>query len=119
VPAIPHGSQLRADRIDMVQTHNSVILHYEAVARLFGLSVLNTEHGLDAVRLPKRQMRIFRATVPLTNAVVFVSEDARRFMWDASNFQPARAPVILIGIPTRILGNHPAHPGAHFPRIRF
>src|SRR5207237_3376404 len=38
--------QMRADRIEIVHTHNSIIHHYgAAAARLAGLPVVNTQHG--------------------------------------------------------------------------
>jgi glycosyltransferase involved in cell wall biosynthesis len=112
--------QLRADRIEVVHTHNSIIHHYgAAAARLAGVPVVNTQHGLGAVTRNRRQLRIFRATIPLTAAVVFVAEEPKRSLWEQGGFPPAKARVILNGIPLQPFAEHPANPGASASRIRF
>jgi glycosyltransferase involved in cell wall biosynthesis len=112
--------QLRADRIQIVHTHNSIIHHYgAAAARLAGLPVVNTQHGLGSVTRKPRQLRIFRATIPFTAAVVFVAEEPKRSLWDSGGFPPAKARVILNGIPLQPFAAQAANPGASQTRIRF
>lgn len=111
--------QAARDRLDIVNTHNSVIHHYGAPLRLNGIPVVNTAHGMGAASLPPRQMRLFRLSMPLTAAVVFVSEDSRRLLWDAGNFPPEKAYVIRNGIPVQSFFASSAQPGNHRPRIRF
>jgi glycosyltransferase involved in cell wall biosynthesis len=112
--------QLWKDRIDVVHTHNSVIHHYgAAAAALNRVPVVNTQHGLGMAAMPPRQMRNFRASFPLTDAVVFVAEEPKQILWNANNFPPAKAHVILNGIPVRNFAAHPAQPGARRPRLRF
>ncbi len=112
--------QLLADRIDVVHTHNSVIHHYGALAAvLTGVPVVNTQHGVGAQALPPRQLRHFRATIPFTQAVVFVAEEPRRFLWDANGLPPAKARVILNGIPIASFAAAQAAPGSRRPCFRF
>jgi len=112
--------QLRADRIEIVHTHNSIIHHYGAAAAVFtGIPVVNTEHGMGSLTLNPRQMRIFRSTLPFTTAVVFVAEEPKRFLCDSISLSPSKAHVIVNGIPTRAFAENPAGPGGSPPRFRF
>lgn len=111
--------QLRRDRPSVVHTHNAVIHHYGALAAwLAGVpAVVNTQHGLSTIQHGSRQLRIFRATMPFTDAVVFVSEEAREAL-QARGIRPRRAEVIQNGIELERLAENPAHPGTG-PAVRF
>jgi len=112
--------RMRADRVDIVHTHNSIIHHYGAfAARLAGVPVINTQHGLGSLTRNPRQMRIFRSTIPLTAAVVFVAEEPKRFLWEAGGFPPSKARVILNGISLEPFAAAPAAPGGTPGRLRF
>src|SRR6185295_6955148 len=80
---------------------------------------VNTEHGLGALTQNPRQIRIFRSTIPFTDAVVFVADEPRRFLWETNGFPPSKARIILNGIPVRPFAGRPATPGARAPRFRF
>src|SRR4051794_12147019 len=114
------GRRLRADHVDVVHTHNSVIHHYGAAAALLAGAppVVNTEHGLGALHMNERGLRIFRATIPFTRTVVFVAEEPKRALWDRYGFPPSKARVIRNGIPLQRFRARPATPGAAAPRFR-
>lgn len=109
--------QLRADGIQVVHTHNAVIHHYGAAAGLLSrIPTVNTQHGIRGLTIPA-QLRNFSRSIPLTAAVVFVSEDTKR-LWDERGLPPGKAHVILNGIPTASFAARPARPGAQPGRLR-
>jgi len=113
--------RLRLDRADVVHTHSSGIHHYGVLAaRMAGVPlVVNTRHGLGTLHIPIRQNLYFRATMPFTNAVVFVAEAARRFFVERRGVPARKAHVILNGIPLEKFLGYQATPGNLHPRIRF
>lgn len=111
---------LRGAGVDVVHTHNGVIHHYGALAaRLAGAgAVVNTRHGL-AFHSMGRQELYYRATMPLTQAVVFVCEDGRRHYVGKGLVPEAKSSIILNGIPLERFQERRARPGSARPRIRF
>jgi len=111
--------QLRADRAQIVHTHNSSIHHYGAVAgKLAGAVVVNTRHGL-ALHSSGRQEVYFKAVLPLTSAVVFVCQYGRRYFAQKGTAPEAKSEVILNGIPLEPFQQLRAAPGSMRPKIRF
>ena len=112
--------QLRADKAEVVHTHNSGIHHYGvAASRLAGVkAVINTRHGL-AFHSGKRQEVYYRAVMPFTDAVVFVCRDGQRHFTQTGSVPPHKGSVILNGIPVERFQALRASPGAHMPKIRF
>lgn len=112
---------LREDRIELVHTHNSVVHHYAVLAaKLAGVRhIVNTRHGLGIVHTSSRQELYYRAVLPLTDAVVCVSENARRFFTTHRGVPEKKCRVILNGIPTSHFVLHSASPGSRLPVVRF
>lgn len=112
---------LREDRINLVHTHNSVVHHYAVLAaKLAGVRhVVNTRHGLGVVHTSSRQEFYYRAVLPLTDAVVCVSENARQFFIANRGVPAKKCRVILNGIPTGRFVERSASPGSKFPVVRF
>jgi glycosyltransferase involved in cell wall biosynthesis len=94
-------SELRADRPEVVHTHNAVVHHYGvAAARLAGVPVVvNTRHGLGTLHSDPKQDKIFRASLPFTDKVVMVSDSTREFFAREKGVPYAKSSVILNGIP--------------------
>lgn len=112
---------LQEDCIDLVHTHNSVVHHYAVLAaKLAGVRhIVNTRHGLGIVHTSSRQELYYRAVLPLTDAVVCVSENARRFFITHRGVPEKKCRVILNGIPTSHFVLHSASPGSRLPVVRF
>ncbi len=111
--------QLRADRAQIVHTHNSSIHHYGALAgTLAGAAVVNTRHGL-ALHSAGRQEVYFKAVLPLTRAVVFVCEYGRRHFAQKGAAPAAKSHVILNGIELAPFAQSAAAPGSRRPKLRF
>jgi glycosyltransferase involved in cell wall biosynthesis len=111
--------QLRADRAEVVHTHNSSIHHYGAVAgKLARAVVVNTRHGL-ALSSSSRRETYFRAVMPLTDAVVFVCDYERRYYAQKGIAPKGKSEVIRNGIPLEPFRWAPAAPGSRKPKIRF
>lgn len=112
--------RMRNIAVDIVHSHNSVIHHYAVLAaKLAGAQVVNTQHGVSALARARRQRLIFRSTLPLTAAVVFVSEETRRAIVEELGIRAGRAAVIPNGIRTEHFTAAPAAPGERHPRVRF
>ena len=112
--------QLRADRVQVVHTHNSVIHHYGVLAgKLAGVdAIVNTRHGL-AFHSGRRQEVYFRAVMPFTSKVIFVCQDGRRHYVENRVVPANKSAVVLNGIPVETFQAQRARPGAARPRIRF
>lgn len=93
---------LRADRPDVVHTHNSGIHHYAAAAaRLSGVPVVvNTRHSPFALEHMKRE-RHYRWSMKLTDKVVFVSGSTRNQVLKELALPHLPSTVILNGIPVQ------------------
>jgi glycosyltransferase involved in cell wall biosynthesis len=113
--------QLRQDAPDVVHTHNPGVHHYGALAAWMARvpAVVNTRHGPATSFGRAYQERYFRAVMPLTDRVVFVCEDSRRFLVDQRGLPGKKASVIVNGIELEAFLQHPAAPGSASPRIRF
>jgi glycosyltransferase involved in cell wall biosynthesis len=113
------SQKLRQTSPDVVHTHNTLVHHYGALAaKLAGRSVvINTCHGL--VNSRAKAERIFRATLPLTNAICMVSDSTRQLLVDRCFIPQRKTAVILNGIATEGFTERPARPGSARPRIRF
>jgi glycosyltransferase involved in cell wall biosynthesis len=128
--------QLRLDRPDVLHGHNHLVHHYAvAASRLARVPVVaNTRHG-ETVRIlekpdgsgfyrdeesPDRKADvIFRAALPWTDAVIFISEETRKFYLRNRGVSPARTHVILNGAPVEPFLARPASPGNMHPKFRF
>jgi glycosyltransferase involved in cell wall biosynthesis len=112
---------LRGFGADVVHTHNANVHHYGvAAARTAGVPVVvNTRHGLGVLHMKAKQERLFRATLPWTDAVVLVSEDSRDFFVRQRGIPEGKARVILNGIPVEKFAQRPSRPGSDRPRFRF
>ena len=112
--------RLRDDRAEVVHTHNSAIHHYGVLAgRIAGVdAIVNTRHGL-AFHSARRQEVYYRATMPLTDAVVFVCQDGQRHYTEKRTVPARKGSVILNGIPVRRFQAFRASPGSARPAVRF
>lgn len=112
---------LRQFGADVVHTHNANVHHYGvAAARAAGVPVVvNTRHGLGVLHMKAKQERLFRSTLPWTNAVVLVSEDSREFFVNHRDIPRGKTRVILNGIPVERFVQQPSRPGSERPRFRF
>ena len=111
--------RLRADRAQVVHTHNSSIHHYGALAgSLAGAAVVNTRHGF-ALHSSSRQEIYFKTVLPLTRAVVFVCESARSYFANRGIAPDGKSWVIVNGIPVETFQAFRATPGTRKPKVRF
>jgi glycosyltransferase involved in cell wall biosynthesis len=113
--------QLRRDAPDVVHTHNPAVHHYGAVAAWMARvpGVVNTRHGPAPSSGGAYQERYFRAVMPLTDRVVFVSEDSRRYLEEKRGLASRKSTVIINGIELGDFLERPAAPMSLSPRIRF
>lgn len=117
--------KLRQSPPDVVHTHNTLVHHYGALAAKFaGVPVvINTRHGLglvDPQADPRAKAeRIFRATLPFTQAVSTVSDSTRQLLVDRCSIPQRKTTVILNGVATERFTKRRARPGSARPRIRF
>ena len=111
--------RLRADRAQVVHTHNSSIHHYGALSGcLAGAAVVNTRHGL-ALHSSKKQELYFKAVLPLTKTVVFVCESGRRYYANKGMAPKRKSQVIVNAIPIERFQAFRASPGSRRPALRF
>src|SRR5258706_10217925 len=105
---------------DVVHTHDPNIHPYAAIAaRLAGVkAVLNTRHGVSTSSGRAPGERYYRAVLPLTNRIVFVSDDSRRILVEERGLPSNKARVILNGVSLDEYSRL-ANPGALLSRIRF
>lgn len=111
---------LRRQAPDVVHTHNPGIHPYGAIAaRLAGVrAVLNTRHGVSTSAGVAPGERYYRAVLPLTNKIVFVSEDSRRILVEQRGLPASKSHVVLNGVSLAEYSQL-ASPGAVLPIIRF
>jgi glycosyltransferase involved in cell wall biosynthesis len=114
-------SQLRRDAADVVHTHNPGVHHYGALAAwVAGVpAVVNTRHGPATSSGGAYQERYFRAAMPLTDRVVFVCEDSRRYLEEKRGLASRKSTVIINGIELGVFLERPAAPMSALPRVRF
>jgi len=92
------ASLARAEKVDVIHTHNSTAHFYGAVAARFTRArVLHTEHGKNIGR-EARSHRLNWLADHFTDFTVSVSEDIARQARDSKELQPARLKVIPNGI---------------------
>jgi glycosyltransferase involved in cell wall biosynthesis len=110
--------QLRRDAADVVHTHNPGVHHYGAVAAGMARvpAVINTRHGPATSSGRAYQERYFRAVMPLTDRVVFVCEDSRRYLEDQRGLASGKSAVILNGVELGAFLERPAAPRSASPR---
>jgi glycosyltransferase involved in cell wall biosynthesis len=130
------AKQLRIHKPDILHGHNHLVHHYAVLAgRMAGVPVvLNTRHREEVQILEKpdgsgyyrsdespdrKADWIFKATLPWTDTVIFISDDTRRFFVDHRGIPAEKTRVILNGAPLDPFLARPASPGSVRPRIRF
>jgi len=113
--------QLKRDRPDVLHTHNPAVHHYGAIAAwMAGVpAVVNTRHGPATSSGHAYQERYFRAVMPLTDRIVYVCEDSRRFLEGKRGLASRKSAVIINGIELGSFLEGPAAPMSALPRIRF
>ncbi len=113
--------QLRRDAADVLHTHNPGVHHYGAVSAWMAHVpvVVNTRHGPATSFGRAYQERYFRAVMPLTDRVIFVCEDSRRYLIEKRGLPSAKSAVIINGIELEPFLERPATPRSGLPRIRF
>jgi glycosyltransferase involved in cell wall biosynthesis len=113
--------QLRRDAVDVVHTHNPGVHPYGALAAWMARvpAVVNTRHGRSTSFGRAYQERYFRASMPLTNRVVFVCEDSRSYLVEKLRLSSSKSAVIINGIELGGFLEKPAAPMSASPRIRF
>jgi glycosyltransferase involved in cell wall biosynthesis len=130
------AGQLRIDKPDILHGHNHLVHHYAvSAARLAGTPVVvNTRHGGEVQILEKTDGSgfyrtdescdkkadfIFRAALPWTDKIVFISEATRRFFVENRGIPVTRTHVILNGAPLEPFLARTASPGSRRPVFRF
>jgi glycosyltransferase involved in cell wall biosynthesis len=113
--------QLRRDAADVVHTHNPGVHHYGAVSAWMARvpAVVNTRHGPATSFGRAYQERYFRAVMPLTDRVVFVCEDSRRYLVEKRGLASRKSEVIINGIELGAFLEKPAASMSASPRVRF
>ena len=114
------ASRMRRDGIEILHTHNAIVHHYGVAAAMLARVpvVVNTQHGFGNLSRP-RQARLFRLTLPWTDAVVLVSEDLRKGCVRDRGIPERKAVVIHNGIPVSKFAGKRASPGSRRPHLRF
>ena len=93
-------SALRNARADVLHTHNAVA-HYYAVAATLGLGircVINTRHGMGAVRDARRLDRLYRTALLGTDVAVSVCQAGQDRFVQAGVIPSAKAVVVPNGV---------------------
>jgi glycosyltransferase involved in cell wall biosynthesis len=80
---------------------------------------VNTRHGPATSSGAAYQERYFRAVMPLTDRVVFVCEDNRRYLEERRGLASRKSTVVLNGIELGAFLERPAAPMSASPRVRF
>ncbi|MEP7041500.1 MAG: glycosyltransferase [Dokdonella sp.] len=91
---------LRRHGTEVLHTHN-MIAHYHAVIAAFGLQltrVLNTRHGMGALRASSRREWLYRRCMPWTDVVVTVCDKARQDIVARRMLPPGKLVVVPNGI---------------------
>ena len=110
--------RLRADGIDVVHTHNSVVHHYGVLAgQLARVPVVNTRHGVSLIHTRPIQETYFKTMIPLTSHFAFVSKDTQRF-FESRGVPRRKSSVVLNGIPLDKWSHWRAEPGSRRPSLR-
>jgi glycosyltransferase involved in cell wall biosynthesis len=111
------------DRPDVVHSHNPAAHYYAAVAALIARVpvVINTRHSPISSRGSEYRERYFKWLLPLTDQVVFVSEQARSAIANDWKDPGAQSKICVIpnGIPVSNFRSKQAHPGSRSPSITF
>lgn len=111
-----------ADRPDVVHTHNANIHHYGAVASALARVpvVVNTRHSpLSPKDLMYRERHFRWAASRFTDALVFVSREARDDIIGGLNLKNIRSAVVFTAVPLQPYLSKPASPLSVLPRVRF
>jgi len=110
----------RAERPEVVHTHNPGVHHYAAVAARAARArcVLCTRHGpLSSTGEPYNE-RWFRAVTPWTDHVVHVSQHTLRILVGERGLSAAKSRVLYNGIRLDRFVACAAQPAAHWPVLR-
>ncbi len=113
--------QLRRDAADLLHTHNPGVHPYGALAARMArvAAVVNTRHGPATSFGRAYQERYFRAVMPLTDTVVFVCEESRRYLVENRGLAGGKSAVIINGIELSAFLENQAAPMSAPPRVRF
>ena len=119
IPTIARlARRLRADGIQVLHTHNSVVHHYGVLAgQLARVPVVNTRHGVSLIHTRPIQETYFRTMIPLTKHFAFVSKDTQRF-FESRGVPRRKSSVVLNGIPLHKWDAWQARPGSRRPMLR-
>lgn len=91
---------IKAHATEVIHTHNAVA-HYLAVLATLGLpfrSIVNTRHGMGALRRATRRETLYKLALMRTRAVAAVCEAARQDAVRRGILRPAKAVVVPNGI---------------------
>lgn len=112
---------LRRGGVQVLNAHNPGVHHYgAAAAKLAGVPVVvNTRHGISSSSGRPFQERYFRAVLPWTSHVIYVSHQSEETFVEAKIVPREKGCVIWNGIPLGPFLARPASPGSLQPRIRF
>jgi glycosyltransferase involved in cell wall biosynthesis len=105
---------------DVVHTHNPFVHHYAAAAATIARvrSVVNTRHGPASSNGLAYRERYFKMVLPMTDKVVFVSDDSCRVLVPKLKLPEHKSAVIRNGIPVaKFQASIPRSSGRN--RIRF
>ena len=104
-----------------LHTHNPAVHHYGAVAAWMARvpAVVNTRHGPAPSSRGAYQERYSRAVMPLTDRVVFVCEDSRRYLEKRGLASSKSTVIVNRNRARRFSRERPAAPMSASPRVRF
>jgi len=119
IPTIARlARRLRADGIQVLHTHNSVVHHYGVLAgQLARVPVVNTRHGVSLIHTRPVQETYFNTMIPLTKHFAFVSKDTQSF-FESRGVPRRKSSVVLNGIPLDKWRAWQAQPGSRRPLLR-
>lgn len=115
------AARMRARRAEVVHTHNLGAHVYGAPAAFLARvpAVVSTRHGfINSTGQPYQENK-FRFFLPVTDAVVAVSEHTEKYLAGPGGVPRKKLRTIHNGIREDSFVAHPARPGAEAPRVRF
>jgi len=115
------AAQLRADRPDVLHTHNALVHHYGVIAARFAdiPVVVNTRHGYGNLQWSAKREGLFNAAARWTDAIVLVSTGVQRYFVEQRRIAAESTHVILNGTDCSAFLKQRARPGSHRPAFRF
>jgi len=105
---------------DVVHSHNPRVHHFAAIAAHYSRTpcVISTRHSPLSSTGARYDERWYRRVLPWTDRIVYVSEQARRFLTEECGVPEAPSAVIHNGVDCERFRWVVARPAARWPRLR-